>query len=265
MAQERLQKLIARAGLGSRREAERWIQEGRVTVNGKVVLQPGTQADAKRDRVAVDGKPLPHAGAPAYYMLCKPARVITSKGDPHRRRDLGEWLNPLKEVGRFFSVGRLDFNSEGLLLLTTDGELAHRLAHPRFGVAKRYRVKVSGVPGASELDRLGTGVELEDGWTAPAIVRLLSASEKKAWIEVEVHEGRNRLVRRMFEALGYSVERLVRVSFGPLRLGSLSPGEMRPLSAAEIQTLRRIVGLETDSGFAGKTERVGNLKRRRAR
>ena len=243
-----MHKLIARAGLASRRKAERLIQDGRVTVNGKKVLRLGVQIDPERDRITVDGRLLLHPTSLAYYVLCKPDGVITSASDPEGRRDLSEWLKPLKKVGRLFSVGRLDFHSEGILLLTTDGELAHRLAHPRYGVVKRYRVKVRGVPTSAELDRLRAGVELDDGLTAAADLRVLSAAAKKVWIEIEIHEGKNRQVRRMIEALGYAVEKLVRTGYGPLQLGSLRPGEIRSLTPTEIKSLRKAVALEPDNG-----------------
>ena len=255
MARERLQKLIARAGLASRREAERWISAGRVTVNGRPVVELGAQADPRTERVRVDGKPLFEAASPAYFVLHKPAGVVTSARDPQGRRDLTEWLRPLRKTGRFFPVGRLDFYSAGLLLLTTDGELAYRLAHPRFGVTKRYQVKVGGVPKEDELDRLRTGIQLDDGWTAPASARLLRASGKKAWIEVEIHEGRNRQVRRMFEALGYRVEKLLRVGYGPVRLGSIRPGEMRPLTPAEVRALKHAVAGAAASSARSRVSR----------
>lgn len=238
-----MQKVIARAGLASRREAERWIQAGRVTVNGRKVTELGTQVDPTNDRIAIDGKLLSRRQPAAYYALWKPKGVITSTSDPEGRRDLGEWLRPLKKIGRLFPVGRLDFRSEGLLLLTTDGELAHRLQHPRYGVVKRYRVKVGGVPAEGELERLRRGIELEDGRTAPAVARVVRATERKAWLEIEIHEGRKRQVRRMFEALGHSVEKLVRVAYGPVELRGLSPGEMRPLSAREVELLKQAVGM----------------------
>jgi len=250
-----LQKLIARAGLASRREAERWISAGRVTVNGRPVVELGAQADLRTERVRVDGKPLFEAASPAYFVLHKPAGVVTSARDPQGRRDLTEWLRPLRKTGRFFPVGRLDFYSAGLLLLTTDGELAYRLAHPRFGVTKRYQVKVGGVPKEDELDRLRTGIQLDDGWTAPASARLLRASGKKAWIEVEIHEGRNRQVRRMFEALGYRVEKLLRVGYGPVRLGSIRPGEMRPLTPAEVRALKHAVAGAAASSARSRVSR----------
>jgi 23S rRNA pseudouridine2605 synthase len=239
---ERLQKILARAGLASRREAERWIQDGRVTVNGAVVTKLGTQADLAKDKIKVDGKLIARP-ALHYFLFHKPPGLITSMHDPEGRPHLGEWLETLGKKGRVFPVGRLDFNSSGLLLLTNDGELAQRLMHPRYGVRKVYRVKINSRPSEQELDRLRKGIRLEDGWTAPAKARVVEVLRKKAWIELEIREGRKREVRRMFEALGYFVEKLVRIRMGPLRLGSLALGEYRPLTQPEILALKGDVGM----------------------
>lgn len=239
---ERLQKILARAGLASRREAESWIRDGRVTVNGLVVTKLGSRADPAKDKIKVNGK-LVHQLPPLhYYLFHKPEGMITSMRDPQGRPSLGDWLESWGKRGRLFPVGRMDFNSSGLLVLTNDGELAQRLAHPRYGVKKSYRVKVSSCPSESELARLRRGVKLEDGVTAPARVRILQVLKKNAWIEIEVAEGRYREVRRMFQALGYFVEKLIRVRLGPIQLGSLLPGEIRPLSAQEIAALKKSVG-----------------------
>lgn len=238
---ERLQKILARAGLASRREAERWIEEGRVTVNGAVVTKLGSQADPGKDKIKVDGKLISQPRR-LYYLFHKPAGLITSMRDPQGRPNLGDWVASLGTRGRLFPVGRLDFNSSGLLLLTNDGELAQRLMHPRYGVTKGYRVKISARPSEKELGRLRQGIKLEDGVTAPARVRLLRVLKKNAWVEVEISEGRYREVRRMFEALGYFVEKLERFCFGPIRLGTLGIGEIRPLSPQEVAALKRAVG-----------------------
>jgi len=240
---ERLQKILARAGLASRREAERWIREGRVRVNGVVVRQLGFKADPARDKIKVDDKLIREAPARRYYLFHKPVGLITSLGDPRGRPHLGAYLERFGLKERLFPVGRLDFNSSGLLLLTNDGDLSARLTHARYGVRKVYRVKISGLPAQRELERLRRGIELEDGRTAPARVRVLQALTKKAWVEVEICEGRYREVRRMFEALGYFVEQLVRVRIGPVRLGTLPPGGLRPLSPKEIGALKRAAGL----------------------
>jgi 23S rRNA pseudouridine2605 synthase len=239
---ERLQKILARAGLASRREAERWILEGRVTVNGTVVRKLGSQADPAKDSIKVDGKRVKPAAAPLYYAFHKPPGIITTLNDPERRPDLTPYLARLGEKRRVFPVGRLDYNTTGILLLTNDGELALRLTHPRFGVKKIYRVKLSACPTEEDLAHLRKGIRLDDGMTAPAWVRIVEKLKKNAWVEIELHEGRRREVRRMFEALGYFVEKLIRVRFGPVSLGTLAPGTLRPLSQIEVQSLKRAVG-----------------------
>jgi 23S rRNA pseudouridine2605 synthase len=239
---ERLQKILARAGMASRREAERWILEGRITVNGTVVRKLGSQADPGKDSIKVDGKRVKTVAAPLYYAFHKPPGIITTLNDPERRPDLTPYLARLGEKRRVFPVGRLDYNTTGILLLTNDGELALRLTHPRFGVKKIYRVKLSACPTEEDLARLRKGIRLDDGMTAPARVRIVEKLKKNAWVEIELHEGRRREVRRMFEALGYFVEKLIRIRFGPISLGTLAPGTLRPLSQIEVQSLKRAVG-----------------------
>jgi pseudouridine synthase len=242
---ERLHKIIARAGLASRREAEGWILEGRVTVNGTVVRKLGYQADPMGDKIKVDGRLIGLTTKRLYFLLHKPLGMITSMEDPRGRPNLGDWLKPLGKRGRLFPVGRLDYNSSGLLLLTNQGELAHRLSHPRFEIKKVYEVKINGIPSERELELLRRGISLRDGATAPARVRVLKRLNKKAWIEIEIHEGRYREVRRMFEALGYSVAKLVRTRFGPIRLGSLPIGQVRSFSSEEITAIEIAVGLQS--------------------
>jgi 23S rRNA pseudouridine2605 synthase len=240
---ERLQKILAHAGVASRREAEQWIIEGRVAVNGTVVRKLGARADPAKDSIKVDGKRIKVAQAPLYFALHKPPGVVTTLDDPQHRPDLRQFLRRFGQRTRCYPVGRLDFNSSGLLLLTNDGELARRLMHPRFGVSKCYHVKLSSCPTADDLTRLREGIRLEDGITAPARVRILQKLRKNAWIEIEIHEGRKREVRRMFLALGYFVEKLVRVRIGAVPLGELGPGALRPLSATEVRKLKQSVGL----------------------
>jgi len=242
---ERLQKIIARAGWASRREAEGWILEGRVTVNGTVICKLGTLANPERDKIKVDGRLVLQSQKRFYYSFHKPLRMITSMGDPKGRPNLGDWLKPLGKERRVFPVGRLDYNSSGLLLLTNHGELAYRLSHPRYEVKRVYEVKINGAPSDRDLNRLRAGIRLRDGVTSLARVRILKRLRKKAWLEIELHEGRYREVRRIFEALGYSVEKLVRTRFGPIRLGSLPVGQLHSLSANEIDALQRVVGLST--------------------
>lgn len=241
---ERLQKILARAGLASRREAEKWIEEGRITVNGAPVRELGFRADASKDRIKVDGKLLRQPVSNRYFLFHKPPGFITSMHDPEGRPDIGLFLESARIKGRLFPVGRLDFNSSGLLLLTNDGELAQRLTHPRYELKKVYRVKLSTCPSEKELAKLKRGIELEDGMTGPARVRVLRRLRKNAWVEVVIYEGRYREIRRMFAALGYFVEKLVRIQVGPLRLESLLPGECRPLLPREIKALKAAVGMK---------------------
>jgi len=240
---ERLQKIIARAGLASRREAERWIEEGRITVNGAVITKLGSQADPFKDSIKVDGKRVKTAAAPLYYALHKPPGVITTVNDPQHRPDITPYLARLGEKRRVFPVGRLDYNTTGLLLLTNDGELALRLTHPRYGIRKVYHVKVEGVPTGATVAQLAAGVTLVEGRTAPATVRVLRSREGKTWLEMTLSEGRKREIRRMCESVGHRVEKLRRVALGPLKLGTLQPGAHRALTAREVIQLLHAVRL----------------------
>jgi 23S rRNA pseudouridine2605 synthase len=227
----RLAKYIAHAGIASRRAAEALIRDGRVTVDGQIARDPARDVDDS-SRVSVDGSVLAGAEARVVYALHKPAGVVSTARDTHGRPTVVE-LVPHR--GRLYPVGRLDADTTGLLLLTNDGELAHRLTHPSFEVEKAYRARVAGGQlDEAALRALRTGVELEDGPTAPARARRLGPQE----LELILHEGRKRQVRRMCEAVGHPVTALRRVRFGPLSLGELAPGEYRRLSAAEVKRLR---------------------------
>jgi 23S rRNA pseudouridine2605 synthase len=241
---ERLQKILARAGLASRREAERWIAEGRVAVNGTVVRKLGSQADPAKDSIKVDGKRIRPAAAPLYYAFHKPPGIITTLNDPEHRPDLTPYLAGLGEKRRLFPVGRLDYNTTGLLLLTNDGDFALRLTHPRYGVKKIYRAKLSACPTDEDLARVRKGIRLDDGMSAPARARVVTRLRKNAWVEIEVQEGRKREVRRIFEALGFFVEKLIRISVGSVVLGALPMGELRQLGRSEVDAVRREVGLQ---------------------
>jgi 23S rRNA pseudouridine2605 synthase len=230
---ERLQKVLAQAGLGSRRACEVLIEEGRVAVNGEVAAL-GRRVDPERDAVTVDGVTLPVRPGLVYYLLNKPAKVVTTASDPEGRPTV---LDLVPAEPRVFPVGRLDWDTEGVLLLTNDGTLAHELTHPSRGVPKTYLAEVTGVPGRAALRRLREGVDLEDGRTAPARARVTQTTPTGAALEIVIHEGRNRQVRRMCEAVGHPVRRLVRTRFGPLRDNRLRPGEWRPLEPAEIRAL----------------------------
>lgn len=233
--EERLQKILSRAGIASRREAERMITAGRVAVDGTVVTELGAKADPGRNRITVDGKPVSLEEKRLYVLLNKPVGYVTTMKDPEGRPIVTDLL---KGVGtRVFPVGRLDYNTEGLLLLTNDGEWANRLAHPRHEVDKEYLVRVRGSVSKEQISRLAAGVELEDGKTAPAVVKLVRESDNNTWISVTIHEGRYRQVRRMCEAASLSVIRLRRVRYGSLALGDLKPGEYRLLTPAEVKEL----------------------------
>lgn len=241
---ERLQKVIARAGLASRRKAEEWIENGRVRVNGQVVTTLGVKVDPAHDVVEVDGVPL-SLETPVYLMLHKPAGYVTTVRDPRGRPTVIDLVRGIRE--RVFPVGRLDYSTRGLLLLTNDGPLAHRLTHPSYGVVKVYRARLRGAVTDEAIQRLRQGVLLEDGVTAPARVRLLSREGNSSCIEIGIHEGRNRQVRRMAEAVGFPVAELIRVRFGPLVLGDLPEGKFRRLQENEVAALKKLVSIETGS------------------
>jgi 23S rRNA pseudouridine2605 synthase len=226
---ERLQKVLARAGIGSRRACEELIDDERVTVNGEVAVL-GRRVDVESDRIEIDGVPLSVRPGLVYYLLNKPVDVITTASDTHGRRTVTD-LVPAEP--RVFPVGRLDADTEGLLLLTNDGDLTHRLTHPSFGVEKEYIAEVEGVPSRAAIRRLREGVELDDGLTAPAKVAQIDDSV----LRLVIHEGRNRQVRRMCDAVGHPVRRLVRTRIGDLTDRRLAPGEWRVLEPGEVRSL----------------------------
>lgn len=229
---ERLQKIISAAGITSRRASEELILNGQVTVNGVVVTELGTKADFAVDTITVNGKPLRVSEHRLYILLNKPTGYITALKDDRGRRLVTELLKDVPE--RVYPVGRLDYNTEGLLLLTNDGEWANRLMHPRHEVEKEYHVRVRGKVLEQQLNRMEDGVELEDGKTAPAVVKMVKSGEQNDWISVTIHEGRNRQVRRMCEVVSLSVVRLKRIRYGNLSLGTLREGQFRYLTEAEV-------------------------------
>lgn len=232
---ERLQKVLASRGFGSRRVCEDLIADGRVTVNDEVAVL-GRRVDVDADHVAVDGVPVPVKPGLVYYLLNKPAGVVTTASDPQGRPTVVD-LVPAEP--RVFPVGRLDADTEGLVILTNDGELTHRLTHPSFGVPKEYLAEVEGLPTPQALRRLREGVELDDGVTAPAKANLVARSVGVGGnvLRLTIHEGRNRQVRRMCEAIGHPVRRLVRTRIGPLTERTLKPGQHRPLTGDEVRAL----------------------------
>jgi pseudouridine synthase len=237
--QERLQKIIATAGIASRRHAEEMIAAGEVTVNGQVVTAPGTKADPERDHIKVRGRlinPLLQSREKVYVLLNKPRGYLTSLADPEGRPIVSE-LVP-HALGRLHPVGRLDFNTEGLLLLTNDGEFTNFITQARNRVAKIYEVKVKGVPPESAIERLRRGIVLDDDVrTAPAQIKRTEESETNAWFEVVLHEGRNQQIRRMFDAIGHSVLKLRRVKIGFLTDEGIQPKQWRFLAPAEVERL----------------------------
>lgn len=235
----RLQKAIADSGLASRRKAETLIAEGRVTVNGQVVREQGSKIDPERDHVKVDGRHLKPAPPQVFIMLNKPKGYVSSLSDPEGRPTVTDLL---AGVGvRVFPVGRLDYDSEGLMLLTNQGTLAQTLLHPRYHVPKTYLIKVKGVLDEGQIAELQRGVELEDGLTKPAVVRKVRKAEENSWLEVTIHEGRNHQVKRMLDYVRHPVIKLTRVRFGPLTLGSLALGQFRYLTDREANALRAVV------------------------
>jgi 23S rRNA pseudouridine2605 synthase len=235
MVQERLQKILSQAGIASRRSAEKLISEGRVSVNGVVVIELGSKADPARDMICVDGNPLKVSKEKIYILLYKPAGYMTTLKDPERRPVVTDLL---RNIGvRVFPVGRLDYNTEGLLLLTNDGDWANRLMHPRHEVEKEYHVRVRGRVDPSQINQLKAGVELDDGMTAPATASVIKMSDNNSWLSITIHEGRYRQVRRMCEAVSLSVVRLRRARYGNLTLDGLKPGEHRMLSEQEALSL----------------------------
>ena len=238
---ERLQKVLARVGIGSRRVCEDLIAEGRVLVDGEVAVL-GRRVDVETALIELDGAPIGVRPDLVHYLLNKPAGVVTTADDPHGRPTV---VGLVPTEPRVFPVGRLDFDTEGLLLLTNDGELAHRLTHPSFGVEKEYVAELQGSPSRAALRRLREGIQLDDGVTAPARAALLESSV----LRLTIHEGRNRQVRRMCDAIGHPVVRLIRTRIGPLADRSLAPGAWRDLTVDELRSLQRAVaGPEARSG-----------------
>ena len=243
---ERLQKVLSQAGIASRRASERLIAEGRVTVNGRTVLEMGVKADPAVDDIRVDGRRIKGAERLRYILLNKPAGYVTTRSDPQRRRTVLDLLSGVREY--VYPVGRLDYDTDGLLLLTNDGDLAARLTHPRHGVERTYEARVAGLPDSEAIDRLRRGIPLDGRRTMPATVVLLNRPpshrgttrrEPEGILLITIREGRNRQVRRMCEAVGHPVRKLTRKRIGPLTERYLKPGEWRELRPEEVRALQR--------------------------
>ena len=250
----RLQKLLSAAGIASRRAAEQLIADGRVTVNGTTVREQGVRADPASDDVRVDGRRVARQVRRRYVLLHKPRGYVTTRSDPHRRKTVLDLIPGVREY--VYPVGRLDYDSEGLLLLTNDGALAAVLTHPRHGVARVYEATVRGVPSGARLRRLASGIAIDGRPTAPAEVRMIhggaSGRSGEALVRIVIREGRNRQVRRMFDAIGHPVRRLRRTRLGPIGLGGLRPGAARELTPAEVGALRRAVRSVASPPAAGE-------------
>lgn len=244
---ERLQKILSQAGVASRRASEQLMLDGRVSVNGVTVRELGTKADAQADDIRVDGRRIKSVSRQRYILLNKPAGYVTTRSDPQQRPTVMSLLAGIHEY--IYPVGRLDYDSEGLLLLTNDGDLAAHLTHPRHGVTRVYEVTVAGVPNAHDIERLAKGVTIDGRRTQRADVRLVpSRHDDRATIRITITEGRNRQVRRMFDAVGHPVDQLRRVAIGPLKDSRLKLGQWRDLTTDEVRALKRAATEPADTG-----------------
>jgi 23S rRNA pseudouridine2605 synthase len=243
-AGQRLQVALARFGLASRRGVVRLIEQGKVQVNGRVVLEKGFRVDPAKDQIRVDGEFLSDAPAQkkAYYIFYKPKNVMTTLQDPHAEKTVADYFRMIPE--RLFPVGRLDRDTTGLLLMTNDGELAFRLTHPKFGVSKRYAARVRGFVSDEAVKRLESGVELEEGMTAPCRIKIEKRDKKQTWLTVTLHEGKKRQIRRIFQKIGHGAMELERLNFGPLSLSGMTIGQKRKLTSEEVASLFEAAGLK---------------------
>ena len=248
----RLQKILSETGVTSRRQAEEMIREGRITVNGRLA-RIGDKVDPSRSHIKLDGKLVASPAAKVYLMLHKPKHVVTTAEDPEGRAVVMDLVK--SKLPRLFPVGRLDYDAEGILLLTNDGEMAFRLSHPSFQVPRTYWVKVKGKPTPEEVRKLSQGITLEDGATAPCRIAPRRKARENTWLEMTLREGRNRQVKRMWERMGHPVLKLRRVSFAGLSLGSLKAGEVRHLRPSEVEKLKKLT----------KERELRSLKERPAR
>jgi len=243
--EKRIQKILSEMGIASRREAEEMILEGRITVNGRIA-ELGMKADPNRDHIKVDRKLLTKREPKVYLMFNKPRNVVTTLKDPEGRPTVKDFIEDIRY--RVYPVGRLDYDSEGLLLLTNDGDFANAIMHPSKKLTKMYQVKVKGIPEQKEIDRLKKGIHLEDGLTAPATVKRLKTTENNSWLEVTIYEGRKRQLRRMFDQIGHSVLKLKRIRIKGIDIGDLKPGRYRYLTPDEVTRIKKEISK------VGKTE-----------
>ena len=245
MGAERLQKILAHAGVASRRKAEELIEAGHVSVNGKVVRELGSKADIAEDVIQVDGRTIRETQDKVYYVLYKPAGCVTTLSDPENRPTIKTYLQDIPE--RVYPVGRLDYDVEGALIVTNDGDLAYSMMHPKFGVRRTYLAKVHGVPTPAQIERLLGGVRLEDGRARALEAEVHSRTPKNTWVRVVVAEGRQHLVKRLMEAVGAPVQKLHRADYGGIGVAGMRPGETRELTRAEVQLLRSQAGKKAEA------------------
>ena len=260
MPEERLQKILSGAGVTSRRKAEQLILEGRVAVNGKVITELGTKADIERDHIKVDGKLIRQPARHVYIALYKPDCVVSTASDPQMRTTVLDLLHGVKE--RVYPVGRLDYHSDGLILLTNDGEFANAITAAKSHIQKTYLVKVNGALGTDDEERFRTGVPLSGRRTAPASIRMIRKGDNP-WYEVKLIEGRNQQIRIMFRHFGRLVEKLRRIRIGNVELGSLDKGEFRYLTAEEVSKLKRLAATGNEAKQPESRERTGRGARRK--
>ena len=258
MPLERLQKILAHAGISSRRKAETLIEQGKVSVNGRVIRELGTKADLDEDVIQVEGRTIREAQELVYYVLYKPAGCVTTLSDPEGRTTITRYLGGIIE--RVYPVGRLDYDVEGALIITNDGELANSMMHPRFGVRRTYLAKVSGEPEPEQIERLLKGVRLEDGRAKALEASLHSRTPKNTWVRVVVAEGRQHLVKRLMEAVGAPVQKLFRADYGGVGVEGMAPGELRELSKADVALLKSQAGKKAEP--TDKVKPVGLPARR---
>lgn len=256
--EERLQKVLARAGIASRRKAEEYIEAGRVQVNGKKVTELGTKVDAAKDSIRVDGKLVADIEDRVYYVLFKPSGCVTTLADPEGRATVADFVKRIRE--RVYPVGRLDYDAEGALILTNDGELAHKLMHPKFGARRTYLAKVKGGIPERVLEELRAGVQLEDGLATPLEADFVQRADKNTWIRLVVAEGRPHLVKRLCEAVGHPVQRLFRASYAGVDVEGMMAGELRELTGPEVKRLKSGTAPEA----AGKLPPRRDARRRTA-
>ena len=258
---ERLQKILSQAGIASRRATEQLMLDGRVSVNGVVVRELGTKADAAHDDIRVDGRRVKGAEPTRYLLLNKPRGYVTTRVDPQKRPTVIDLLRGVREY--VYPVGRLDFDSEGLLIVTNDGDLAARLTHPSHGVARVYEARVLGVPDRHDLDRLRRGISIDGRRTEPAEIDLLGETAGQASLRVTIREGRNRQVRKMCEAIGHPVAQLRRVAIGPIKDARLKVGAWRELTGDEVARLRKAAAHASPSLHTAEDSALGTQRRRR--